>query len=44
VIRLFAAVAVPEAAAEVLAPLAEGVPGARWSPPENLHVTLRFAG
>ena len=43
-IRLFAAVAVPEAAAEVLAPLAEGVPGARWSPPENLHVTLRFAG
>lgn len=43
-IRLFAAVAVPEAAAELLAPLAGGVPGARWSPPENLHITLRFAG
>jgi 2'-5' RNA ligase len=44
VIRLFAAVAVPPAAAEALAPLAGGVPGARWSPPENLHITLRFAG
>lgn len=43
-IRLFVAVAVPQAAAELLAPLAVGVPGARWSPPENLHVTLRFAG
>jgi RNA 2',3'-cyclic 3'-phosphodiesterase len=44
VIRLFVAIAVPETAAEVLAPLAGGVPGARWSPPENLHITLRFAG
>jgi 2'-5' RNA ligase len=44
VIRLFVAVTVPEAAAEALAPLVGGVPGARWSPPENLHITLRFAG
>lgn len=43
-IRLFAAIAVPDAAAEALAPLAAGVPGARWSPRENLHITLRFAG
>ena len=43
-IRLFVALPVPHAAAEVLAPLAAGVPGARWSPPENLHLTLRFAG
>lgn len=43
-IRLFVAVAVPPTAVEVLSPLAGGVPGARWSPPENLHVTLRFAG
>jgi 2'-5' RNA ligase len=44
VIRLFVALAVPEAAAEGLAPLTGGVPGARWSPPGNLHLTLRFAG
>jgi 2'-5' RNA ligase len=44
VIRLFVALAVPEEAARVLAPLAGGVPGARWSPSENLHITLRFAG
>lgn len=43
-IRLFVGLAVPQAAAEVLAPLAGGVPGARWSPSENLHITLRFAG
>ncbi|HLZ84108.1 MAG TPA: RNA 2',3'-cyclic phosphodiesterase [Caulobacteraceae bacterium] len=43
-IRLFVGLAVPEAAAEMLAPLAGGVPGARWSPPESLHITLRFAG
>ena len=43
-IRLFTAIAVPEDAAEALAPLAQGVPGARWSPPENLHITLRFVG
>ena len=43
-IRLFAAIAVPDEAADVLAPLASGVSGARWSPRENLHITLRFAG
>ncbi len=43
-IRLFVGLAVPEAAAEGLAPLTGGVPGARWSAAENLHITLRFAG
>jgi 2'-5' RNA ligase len=43
-IRLFAAIAVPDAAAQALAALAQGLPGARWSPPENLHITLRFVG
>jgi 2'-5' RNA ligase len=43
-IRLFVGLAIPPAAAEHLAPLAGGVPGARWSPAENLHITLRFAG
>ncbi|MDB5480645.1 MAG: thpR [Caulobacteraceae bacterium] len=43
-IRLFVAITVPPSVAETLAPLAGGVPSARWSPPENLHITLRFAG
>ena len=43
-IRLFAAIPAPEAAAEALAPLAQGLPGARWTPRANLHLTLRFAG
>ncbi len=43
-IRLFAAIAVPYEAAVSLAAVAGGVPGARWSPAENLHITLRFVG
>jgi 2'-5' RNA ligase len=44
VIRLFAALAVPEPIAEVLQGRQQGIPGARWRPPESLHVTLRFFG
>ena len=43
-IRLFVGLAVPDAVAERLATLQCGVPGARWVPRENLHVTLRFIG
>jgi 2'-5' RNA ligase len=43
-IRLFAAVPIPEDIREQLSLLCSGLPGARWSPPENFHVTLRFAG
>ncbi len=43
-IRLFVAITVPHEATLALEPLAEGVPGARWSPKENLHITLRFVG
>ncbi|MHB8531057.1 MAG: RNA 2',3'-cyclic phosphodiesterase [Caulobacteraceae bacterium] len=43
-IRLFAALAVPDEIAERLADLQHGLPGARWRPPETLHLTLRFMG
>src|SRR5690606_18008448 len=43
-IRLFAAVAVPFDIAEALTRRQRGLPGARWRPPEALHVTLAFYG
>jgi 2'-5' RNA ligase len=43
-IRLFAALPVPEDIGEALQRRQQGVPGARWRPPEALHVTLRFFG
>jgi RNA 2',3'-cyclic 3'-phosphodiesterase len=43
-IRLFAAAAVPGDIGEALARRQHGLPGARWRPPESLHITLRFAG
>jgi 2'-5' RNA ligase len=43
-IRLFAAVAAPEAIGEGLTRRQQGLPGARWRPVESLHITLRFAG
>jgi 2'-5' RNA ligase len=44
VIRLFVALAIPEAAAVWLQRLKDGALAERWSPPQNLHLTLRFAG
>lgn len=43
-IRLFAALALPDDVAERLLALMKGVPGAKWRPRENLHLTLRFFG
>lgn len=43
-LRLFAAIAIPDFVAERLTPLMRGVPGAKWRPRENLHLTLRFFG
>ena len=42
--RLFVALALPDAIAESLLALQGGVPGARWMTRERLHVTLRFIG
>lgn len=41
-LRLFAAIAIPDDIAERLVALQRGVPGAKWRPRENLHLTLRF--
>jgi 2'-5' RNA ligase len=43
-IRLFAAVALPEDLARSLSLLQRGVEGARWHEPAALHITLRFFG
>lgn len=42
--RLFVALAMPEDIRDRLAGPRAGLPGARWVPPENLHLTLRFVG
>jgi 2'-5' RNA ligase len=43
-IRLFAAVLAPVEIGEGLTRRQQGLAGARWRPPESLHVTLRFFG
>ena len=43
-IRLFAAIAVPEEIGEPLLRRQHGLPGARWRPLEAFHITLRFYG
>jgi 2'-5' RNA ligase len=43
-LRLFAALDLPDDLAERLLALMKGVPGAKWRPRENLHLTLRFFG
>jgi 2'-5' RNA ligase len=42
--RLFVALELPHATRQRLADLATALPGARWVPPENFHITLRFIG
>jgi 2'-5' RNA ligase len=43
-IRLFVALALPQPVRARLLMLQAGVPGAKWAPEENLHLTLRFIG
>ena len=43
-LRLFVAVDLPAKLRPAVAGLAQGIGGARWTRPEQLHVTLRFLG
>jgi 2'-5' RNA ligase len=43
-IRLFVGLPLPPEVRQRLSFLTGGVPGARWDPPENFHITLRFIG
>ncbi len=42
--RLFVGLELPFALRDALASVAHGLNGARWVPPENYHLTLRFLG
>lgn len=43
-IRLFVAIPIPEDIRMDLASICHGLPGVRWVPEENYHITLRFLG
>lgn len=43
-LRLFVAIGLPDALRRQLTEVRGPVPGARWVPPENMHLTLRFIG
>lgn len=43
-IRLFVAIPIPDQLRLRLTGLRGQIPGARWTPPENMHLTLRFVG
>jgi 2'-5' RNA ligase len=43
-IRLFAAIKLPDEIGEGLVRRQQGLPGARWRPTEAFHITLRFVG
>jgi RNA 2',3'-cyclic 3'-phosphodiesterase len=42
--RLFTAIEIPEAIRLRLSLMRAPLPGAKWIEPENMHITLRFAG
>ena len=43
-LRLFAALPIPDNVAEQIVRVQWGLAGAKWSPRDNLHLTLRFLG
>jgi 2'-5' RNA ligase len=43
-LRLFVAIDLPESVTDALERLCTGVPGARWTDPQQYHLTLRFVG
>ena len=43
-IRLFVGIPIPDHISKSLTSLQNGVPGARWVEPRNMHITLRFIG
>ncbi len=43
-IRLFVGIPLPPSLRRQLGSFAAGIPNARWTPEENLHLTLRFIG
>lgn len=43
-VRLFVALPLPAMLRQSLALLAGGIPGAKWTPVENFHLTLKFIG
>jgi RNA 2',3'-cyclic 3'-phosphodiesterase len=43
-LRLFAALPIPDNVADQIGRVQRGIERAKWSPRENLHVTLRFMG
>jgi 2'-5' RNA ligase len=43
-VRLFAALPIPDHVAAQIVAIQHGIGGARWSPRDNLHITLRFMG
>jgi 2'-5' RNA ligase len=44
VIRLFVGLDLPPTLRQLVSGLAGGLPGAKWVPPANYHLTLRFIG
>ena len=42
--RLFVAIELPEWVQDTLGRCCFGLPGARWTSPDNMHLTLRFIG
>ena len=42
--RLFVAIDLPDDIRQSVADICRGLPGVRWLPPEQLHLTLRFIG